>query len=192
MKAKHRIILSALVLTSALLCWFAASLQAGYADSPGDTHDSGGHPLGFLNPVTGGLCAIMLRNATLPTTLDMLGWYGGLYLWAHLIALVAFAIDLAGRARRAMAIASWLQLVLFPTCWLTLFFLLPHVAANFFAGKIDGETISDIPFWWTFQPLWLAISALTGILLWQQSDCTEQGKAVSVSESFASPRLRGS
>ncbi len=193
MKTTHRIILSVLILISAALCWFGASLQAGYADSPGDIRDSRGHPLGFLNPVTWELCGIMLKNATLPTMLEMLGWYGGLFLLAHLVALIALAINLADRARRAVAISFWLQLIVFPTSWVSLLFLLPHVVANFFAGKIDGETISDIPFWWTFQPLWLVISATSGILIWRQVASPELNEPGDfISKPSASPRLRGS
>lgn len=193
MKTRCRIILSTLILISAVLIWFGASLQAGYADSPSDTRDSTGHPLGFLNPVTWELCGIMVKNATLPTTLEMLGWYGGLFLLVHLAALVALAINLADRARRTVAISFWLQLIVFPTGWVGLLYFLPHVAANFFAGKIGGETISDIPFWWTFQPLWFAISIAAGILTWRQRVSPERNETSAIiSQSSVSPRLGGS
>jgi len=167
MNAKQRTTLSVLIVVSMTMCLFAAALQAGY-EHPIQNSDSGGNLLGFCNALTWELTGILLRSASLATVMQTLGTYGWLYLSLHLAALFLLATNSAMLAERRMAIGFWGQLVLFPLSWLGLL-AWPGLISSFLKGQIDGETISDMPFWWVFQPIWFFISVGAGIFIWRST-----------------------
>jgi hypothetical protein len=165
-------VLSALAIISIVLCLFTAALQAGY-EHPIQTSDSKGNSLGFNNPLTWELYGILLKSASLTTIAHLLGWYGGIYLLLHLIALSIFAINPVPKANRFVASCFFLQMlisqfVFFPASLLGVIFL-PFSIYDFFLGKIDGETITDwpFPFWVLFQTLWFVVSCTAGRLIWK-------------------------
>ncbi len=168
MSGKKKTILLVIISLSALLCVFASAIQAGYENSPEDTHDSQGNTLGFIKPITWELCGTLLKNANLAAIARVFGWYGGLFLLTHLLAILVLVLNFR-RIKPKLAVAfCWLQLVIFPSGWIGVL-LFPFVVIAFFEGKIDGEQVSELPFWWTFQPLWFVASVLAGIWLWQSS-----------------------
>lgn len=152
-----RAFLFATIAASLLLCLLAVALEAGYAESPEGLHDSGGHALGHNEPLTPELARMVLANTTAGSMVDALGWHGVLFLVLHLLAL-AF---LAGALRISSGFAArffWMQFVLFPLGWLTSLMLFDLVVHR----EIDGEGLTDVSFWWTFQSLWLFAAALAG------------------------------
>lgn len=154
---RKRAFLFATIAASLLLCLLAVALQAGYEDSPTGLHDSNGHALGHNEPLTRELARMVLANATLGSMVDALGWHGGLFLLLHLLAIAY----LAGALRSSSGLAArfcWMQFVVFPLGWVGCLMLFTSVVD----GEIDGEGLTDIPFWWTFQPLWLFAVALAG------------------------------
>ncbi len=163
MNAKPRIILCALIIISVAVCLFSAALEAGYKH-PIQVADSKGHQLGFNNSLTWELCGILLKSASLKTVATTLGFYGGFYLVAHGISFYLLRRRGSQTATRATANWFWLQLLFFPLGWFGIL-LLPEFFRSLVKGQIDGETISDFPFWWTFQPLWFAVSLSAGILI---------------------------
>jgi len=165
MSPRQRIILSALIVFSMLICLFAAALQAGY-EHPIQTSDSKGNQLGFCNSLTWELTGILLRSATLKTVVQSLGFYGCLYLFAHALAFFFIATNSPRLAERRTASWFWIQFLVFPLSWLGLL-ALPDLIGSFFKGQIDGETISEFPFWWMFQVTWFAVSLAAGTLIWR-------------------------
>jgi drug/metabolite transporter superfamily protein YnfA len=165
---KRKTILLVVISLSALLCVFAAAIQSGYENSPQDTRDSKGYTLGFGNPITWELCGILLKNANAAAIARVLGWYGGLFLLTHLLAILVLLLDFKRIKPKLAAACCWLQLVIFPSGWIGVL-LFTFVVIAFFEGKIDGEQVSELPFGWTFQPLWFVASILAGIWFWQSS-----------------------
>jgi hypothetical protein len=183
---KQRAVLSTLVLISALLCLFAAVLQAGYENPIQDT-DSKGNQLGFNNPLTWELYGILLKSASMKTVASVLGWRGGIFLFFHFVALLFFAVNLPWNARRLSASLVLIQLLTvqlftFPVGLIGIISL-PFFLYDFFAGKIDGETITDLPlpFWTAFQTLWFVVSCATGVMIWRNK------KKISSREAAANP-----
>ena len=154
----------AMAISSALLCIVAAATQVGYESSFG-VQDSAGNSAGFLQPVTRELFFIFLHNCTVAGIAENLGWYGAVYLVVHLLAILYLVFASSRSVFGVAAVGCWLQPVLFPTGVLGLF-LLPHFLTAFFAGKVDGEMISEMPFWMTFQPFWIVSAFVFGFFFW--------------------------
>ncbi|MEY4386194.1 MAG: hypothetical protein RLY20_1477 [Verrucomicrobiota bacterium] len=185
---KQRMVLSSLVISSALLCLLAAALQAGY-EHPIQMSDSHGNKLGFNDSLTWELYGILLRSASLKAVLGMLGWYGVSYLSFHLAALVVFARRTIPKARRITASCFIFQVAIFPLGLLGIM-VLPVLVCDFFGDKIDGETMTDFPFpfWCLFQGPWLVASALAGFWILRNTKKNLRTDAAS----SVSPRLCGS
>ena len=163
MSRRKRAVLFVLTSVSLLLCLLTAAIQAGYENSPTGLRDSEGHALGFNLPLCWELCRMLLANASPGAIANALnGWYGGLYIGMHSLALVVLAGAVKLSPRRA-ATTCWIQLFLFPTGWFGLV-ILPFVTVEFLRGEIDGESISEIPLCWSCQPIWFLASALA--ILW--------------------------
>lgn len=161
MSRRKRTVLLAMTVASFVLCLFAAALEAGYGEPLVGSKDSAGNELGYQLPLTWELCRAMLANASSDAIVSHLGWFGGLFLFMHLLlaGLLAGADRIAHRASAAIA---WLQLVLFPTGGLGLI-VLPFVTLDCLRGKLDPEALCEPPLWWTFQPLWLLTAVLSGV-----------------------------
>jgi hypothetical protein len=168
LNVKQRMILSVLVVISIALCLFAAALQAGY-EHPIQNSDSHGNQLGFNNPLTWELYGVLLKSASLKSVIQMLGWYGAIYLFFHLVAFLFFTINPSIKANWAAKSFFLLQFLIFPVGYLGLL-AFPHYIYGFFTGKLDGESLTDFPFpvWCIFQSLWLLISFASGILIWRK------------------------
>ena len=169
LSAKQRMILSVLVIISISLCLVGAVLQAGY-EHPIQNLDSHGNQLGFNNPLTWELYGILLRSASFTSVTYMLGWYGGIYLFFHFITLLFFAINPSIKVSRIATSFFLLQLLTFPVGYLGLP-IFPVIVYFFFAGKVDGEALTDFPFafWYIFQVLWILISGASSILIWRSA-----------------------
>ncbi|MEO6709401.1 MAG: hypothetical protein ABI054_09060 [Planctomycetota bacterium] len=153
----RRAFLLATISASLLLCLFAAGIAGGYEDSPHGMLDSKGHALGFNEPLTWELGRMVLANATAGSFSSALGLHGCLFLILHLIA-IAFLTGALRSPTRLAAWFCWMQFVVFPQGWLGGLMLLDVVVDR----EIDGEGLVDIPFWWTFQPVWFFAAGLAG------------------------------
>ncbi len=108
LSARQKIILLVLTIISVSLFLLSAILETGY-EHPIQTSDSKGNLLGFNNPVTWELYGILLRSASPMSVLHYLGFYGGLYVIFHFIALALFSANPQLKAKRAVAIGFFLQ-----------------------------------------------------------------------------------
>jgi hypothetical protein len=178
LNVKQRIILSVLVIISIVLCLFAAGLQSGY-EHPIQNADSHGNQLGFNNPLTWELYGVLLKSASLISVIQMLGWYGVIYLFFHFAALWLFVINPSIKARRMIASCFFIQVLVFPMSLLGFWFT-PFLVSSFLTGKIDGETLTDIPFpfWVLFQTVWFIVSSTTGVLIWRRTELFASSYAV--------------
>ena len=160
MKTSTRCLFVALICFNFALYVAATMLEAGYYNTPYETKDSKGNPLGFNDTITMELYGIMFLNADWNSFCKRIGVYSGLYVLTQFVGLIAVVTT----KEMNEAKAKWrmyyffLQPVLFPAGWLGLL-LLPV----FLLGA-DGETITDgIPLGWIFQPVWFAICISLGI-----------------------------
>ncbi|HTF87765.1 MAG TPA: hypothetical protein VK843_05105 [Planctomycetota bacterium] len=177
----RRAFLLATIGASLLLCVFAAGLAAGYEDSPYGMLDSQGHALGFNEPLTWELARMALGNATAGSFVFALGLQGCLLVVLHLIAIAFLAGALRSTPRMA-AWFCWLQFAVFPLGWLGCVMLFDLVVDR----EIDGEGLVDIPFWWTFQPVWLFAAGLAGWWLQRASPAVATSTPVPIRESSVS------
>ena len=164
---KQKIILLMLTIISISLFLFSVALETGY-EHPIQTSDSKGNVLGFNNPITWELYGILLKSASPISVLRYLGFYGGIYVLLHFIALAFFWINPKIKARRSLAVGFFVQALVFPIGWIGVL-ALPFLIHDFFTGKLDGESLSDFPMTWILQSLWLVVSIAAGILIWRSA-----------------------
>src|SRR5688572_13444130 len=175
-----RSFLTVMIAASLLLCLLSAGLQAGYENSPDGVRDSEGHPLGFNEPLKPELARMVLANATASSMIEALGWNGCLFLAMHLLPL-AFLAGALHIPSRLAALCCWIQFFVFPFGWVSCVLFYDLLVGR----EIDGEVLSDFPFWWTFQVLWLSAAATAGWWLQRASHSSTTGAQDSVRDTEA-------
>lgn len=141
-----------------LLMW---GIETGIDHVPYDRTDSQGHPMGFNDRLYPEHLGIILRAIEpgdyLPTARGLNSAYFWLYLVAHALAVHRIAtVDLT--RPRANLIFFAAQVLLFPA-GIPGFFLLVGYPIEWFRGRLDRESIIDIPFFWAMaHSAWLLVS----------------------------------
>jgi len=141
-----------------LLMW---GIETGIGHVPYDRTDSQGHPMGFNDRLYPEHLGIILRAIEpgdyLPTARGLNSAYFWLYLVAHALAVHRIAtVDLT--RPRANLIFFAAQVLLFPA-GIPGFFLLVGYPIEWFRGRLDRESIIDIPFFWALaHSAWLLVS----------------------------------
>lgn len=153
-----------------LLMW---GIETGIGHVPYDRTDSQGHPMGFNDRLYPEHLGIILRAIDpldyLPTARGLGSAYFWLYLLAHAFAVHRVAtIDLTQHRANLIFFAG--QVLLFPA-GVPGFLLLVGYPIEFFQGKLDRESIIDIPFFWAMaHAAWLLVclSAIAVLFLAQR------------------------
>lgn len=159
-----------LLLIVGSLCFglFLWGIETGIGHVPYDQTDSLGHPMGFNDRLYPEHLGIILRAIEpkdfLPATHGLQSAYFWLYLLAHAVAIHRIAtVDLT--RPRANLIFFAAQLLLFPTGVPGIWVLITY-PIEWFRGRLDRESIIDIPFFWAMaHSAWVLVSLVAIVVL---------------------------
>lgn len=162
-ETKSRMLVWALV-PSVAICAAVLVLMVGLRNTPYDTQDSQGRPMGFNDQLSLEHYGIAARNFTIGRLLDRDYVYEWALIGMHLVGVVLL---LSRRTLKSQG-TFWffaLQPLLFLPAFLGVF-QLPGILGAVLRGTVDREWIIDIPFaWCTAQPVWVATSILVAFLV---------------------------
>jgi len=159
------LLMIALSLGFALLCW---AIDTGVRHVPYETQDSLGRPMGFNDRLSREHWAIVFRAVEARDFLPGASGWNSAYFWL-LLVMHAIAWRVVGTASfhspRRPLIFFAIQLLLFPVGIPGLVGL-PAYLVEFSKGRLDRESIIDIPFFWcTAHAAWLYTCNLCVITL---------------------------
>jgi hypothetical protein len=163
MTPRGRRFLGLLLLPSILVSIAAVLLTVGISQTPYDTKDSLGRPMGFNDFLSFEHYQIVLKNVSWSSFFD----FGNAYDWLLLAIQITGLFVLFLRNPHFVRMEFWLfacQPIVFPFAFLGVP-MLPMLITTFLSGRMDREDIIDIPFvWCTAQPVWVLASITVAFL----------------------------
>jgi len=158
-----RKLIGLLLIPSILVSIVAILLTVGIGQTPYDTKDSLGRPMGFNDRLSPEHYQIILNNVSWPAFFD----FGHAYDWL-LLAMQITGLSILLRRTPLVRIEFWFfacQPILFPFAVLGIP-MLPMLVSSALRGRLDREGIIDIPFvWCTAHPIWVLTSITVALLL---------------------------
>jgi hypothetical protein len=157
-------VLILLVCAALLASVLAIVLDVGLRNTPYETRDSVGRPMGFNDRLSAEHYGIVLKNFTFGRFAEWVYLYDWILL-AMQIAGIALLLSRQPSARKAEFWFFAAQPLLFPLALLAvpMIWLMPK---NFVEGHVCRQTITDIPFIaCTAHPLWVLTAILIAVIL---------------------------